>query len=159
MDHVDTLESQAMPHHFTRARSLPSHLNDYHCYFALGTLHELQSYHEASSDPLWQKLYMTEELNTLVKTHMWDLVKLPPDKFMVGCKGVYKIKTWSNGTVEHYKACLMVKEFIQEYGIVYEEIFVPVVRLTSIRSLLPVASIRKCSFFRIDVKMLFSMVI
>ena len=40
------------PHHSTRVRSIPTHLLDYHCYTALATLHEPQTYREASTDPL-----------------------------------------------------------------------------------------------------------
>jgi hypothetical protein len=43
---------------------------------------------------------MSEELNALSKTHTWDLVDLPPEKTMVGCKWVYKIKTKSDGFVK-----------------------------------------------------------
>ena len=41
------------PRHSTRVRSIPTDLLDYHCYTALATLHEPQTYREASTDPLW----------------------------------------------------------------------------------------------------------
>uniref|UniRef100_A0A2N9IE15 Reverse transcriptase Ty1/copia-type domain-containing protein n=1 Tax=Fagus sylvatica TaxID=28930 RepID=A0A2N9IE15_FAGSY len=34
------------------------------------------------------------------------MITLPPSKFAVGCKWVYKIKTRADGSVEHYKARL-----------------------------------------------------
>ena len=37
----------------TQVRASLSHLTDYHCYFALVTLHEPYSYREASTNPLW----------------------------------------------------------------------------------------------------------
>jgi len=86
-------------HQSTRVRAPPSHLQDYHCYYALATLHEPHSYREASTDPLWQKV-MSNELDALTKTHNWDLVELPSGKFAVGCKWLYKIKIRSNGSVE-----------------------------------------------------------
>jgi hypothetical protein len=42
--------------------------------------------------------------------------------------------------------------FNQEYGIDYEETFAPVARLTSVRSLLAVASVRHWDLFQMDVK-------
>ncbi|GKV09272.1 hypothetical protein SLEP1_g20797 [Rubroshorea leprosula] len=82
----------------------------------------------------------------------WDLVDLPMDKALVGCKWVYKIKTHSNGSVEHYKACLVAKGFTQEYGIDYEETFAPIACLTIVRSLLAIVVVRKWKLFQMDVK-------
>jgi hypothetical protein len=87
-----TLESNIfVPRHSTQVTTLHSHLNDYHCYSALVTLHKPHSFCEAHTNPLWQNA-MSKELNSLSKTHTWDLVDLPPGKTVVGCKWVYKIK-------------------------------------------------------------------
>ena len=56
------------PHHSTWARSIPAHLLDYHYYITLATLHEPHTYHEASTDSLWQ-IAMKEELDALSKNH------------------------------------------------------------------------------------------
>ncbi|RVW75057.1 Retrovirus-related Pol polyprotein from transposon RE2 [Vitis vinifera] len=139
------------PRHSTRVRSIPPHLLDYHCYTALATLHEPQTYREASTDPLWQ-IAMKEELDALTKNHTWDLVTLPPGQSVVGCKWIYKIKTRSDGSVECYKARLVAKGFTQEYGIDYEETFALVARISSVRALLAVAAARKWDLFQMDVK-------
>jgi hypothetical protein len=94
----------------TRVRAPPSHLSDYHCYFALTTLHEPHTYREATTNPLWQQA-MANELNALHKTHTWDMTTLPPGKSAVGCKWVYKIKTRADGSVERYKARLVARGF------------------------------------------------
>ena len=91
------------PRHSTRVRSIPTHLPDYHCYTALATLHEPQTYRKASTDPLWQ-IAMKNERDALTKNHTWDLITLPPRQFVVGCKWIYKIKTCSDGSIECYKA-------------------------------------------------------
>jgi hypothetical protein len=78
--------------HSTRVRAPPSNLTNYHCYFALATLHEPHTYREASTNPLWQQA-MIDELDALHKTHTWDMTTLPPGKSVVGYKWVYKIKT------------------------------------------------------------------
>ena len=101
--------AQDIPHcHSTWIKFIHAHLLNYHCYTALNTLHEPHTYHETSTDPLWQ-IAMKEKLATLSKNHTWDLVTLPPRKSMVGCKCIYKIKTRSDGSIECYKARLVAK--------------------------------------------------
>uniref|UniRef100_A0A2N9FPW0 Reverse transcriptase Ty1/copia-type domain-containing protein n=1 Tax=Fagus sylvatica TaxID=28930 RepID=A0A2N9FPW0_FAGSY len=93
----------------------------------------------SDTNPLWQQV-MANELDALHKTHIWDMTTLPPSKFAVGCKWVYKIKTRADGSVERYKARLVARGFTQEYSIDYEETFAPVARLTFVQSLLAVAA-------------------
>ena len=130
------------PRHSTRVRSIPAHLLDYHCYTVIAILHEPHTYHEASTDPLWQ-IAMKEELDALSKNHTWDLMTLPPRKYVVDCKWIYKIKTCFDGSIEQYKAHLVAKGFTQEYGIDYEEIIAPVARISFVRALLAVAATSK----------------
>ena len=95
---------------------------------------------------------MKEELDALSKNHTWDLVTLPPRKSVVSCKWIYKIKTRSDGSIERYKARLVAKGFTQEYGIDYEETFVPVACISSVCAILAVATARKWDLFQMDVK-------
>ena len=134
-----------------RVKTPPVHLRDYHCFSTILSHYEPQSYAEASSNPIWQKA-MDDELQALNKTHTWDLVDLPNGKKAMGCKWVYKIKTHSDGSIDRYKARLVAKGFTQEYGIDYEETFAPVARLTSVRSLIAVAAVRRWELFQMDVK-------
>lgn len=80
------------------------------------------------------------------------MVDLPSGKIAVACKWVYKIKTRSDGSVERYKARLVAKGFTQEHGIDYEMRKPPVARLTSVRSLIAVAAVRRWRLFQMDVK-------
>ena len=74
---------------------------------------------------------------------------------MVSCKWIYKIKTRSDGSIEHYKAHLVAKGFTQEYVIDYEETFTLVARISSVRALLVVAVTSKWDLFQMDVKNVF----
>ena len=84
---------------------------------------------------------MDDELSALHKTDTWDLVPLPSGKSVVGCHWVYKIKTNSNGSIEQYKAKLIAKGYFQQYGMDYKETFAPVAKITTIHTLIIVASI------------------
>jgi Reverse transcriptase (RNA-dependent DNA polymerase) len=81
---------------------------------------------------------MKEELKALKKNKAWVIVQLPKGKKLVGCKWVYKIKYNSNGTIERYKARLVTKGYTQTYGIDYQEIFAPVVKMNTVRILLSI---------------------
>ena len=86
-------------HRSTRVSIPPPYLTDYHCSFALATLYKPYTYREAHTNPFWQQA-MNEELDALHKNNIWDMVDLPPDQFVVGCRWVYKIKTKTDGFVE-----------------------------------------------------------
>uniref|UniRef100_A0A2N9GL69 Reverse transcriptase Ty1/copia-type domain-containing protein n=1 Tax=Fagus sylvatica TaxID=28930 RepID=A0A2N9GL69_FAGSY len=51
----------------------------------------------------------------------------PPNKNVVGCKWVYKLKHNSDGTIARYKAKLVAKGFHQQQGVDYDETFNPVI--------------------------------
>ena len=129
-------------HHSTRVRSIPAHLLNYHHYTTLVALHVPHTYCGASTDSLWQ-IAIKKELDALSKNHTWDLVNLPPGKFVVDCKWIYRIKTCFDRSIEHYKACLVTKSFTQEYEIDYEETFTLVPRISSVRVLLAIAVANK----------------
>jgi hypothetical protein len=57
---------------------------------------------------------MTEEIATLERTDMWDLVPCPPRVRSITCKWIYKVKTWSDGSLERYKTRLIARGFQQE---------------------------------------------
>lgn len=74
---------------------------------------------------------MADELHAVDKSHTWELVDLPPGKYVIGCKWVYKITTKADGTIKRYKARVVTKGFTQEYEIDNNETFAPI-RLTSV---------------------------
>lgn len=123
-----------------------------HSFLAATSSHwEPQSYQEAVTIPEWQAA-MSEELRALDHTHTWDLVPLPTGKHPISCKWVYKIKTLADGTIDRYKARLVARGFLQQHGIDYDETFAPVAKMTTVRTLLAVASVRSWSISQMDVK-------
>ena len=50
---------------------------------------------------------MENEMKSLERNDVWDLVELPKECRAVGSKWVFKTKTDANGHVERYKARLI----------------------------------------------------
>ena len=50
---------------------------------------------------------MNEEMAALHVNKTWDLVPLPKEKNIIGCKWIYKVKHNADGSVSRYKARLV----------------------------------------------------
>ena len=60
----------------------------------------------------------------------------PKDVKPISCKWVYKIKTCPDGSIERYKAHMVVRGFLQHYGLDYDETFSLVSKIATVRVLL-----------------------
>ncbi|KAE8723109.1 Retrovirus-related Pol polyprotein from transposon TNT 1-94 [Hibiscus syriacus] len=74
---------------------------------------------------------MKDEMDSLMSNQTWELTELPPGKKALHNKWIYRIKEEHDGS-KRYKARLVVKGFQQKEGIDYNEIFSPVVKLSTI---------------------------
>ena len=94
---------------------------------------------------------MVEEMVALHSTSTWDLVTLLAGKSPVGC-WVYIVKIGPNGRVDHLKAHLVAKGYTQIYGSDYYDTFSPVTKMTSIRLLFSMATMRSWPLYQLDNK-------
>lgn len=83
---------------------------------------------------------MEDEMKSLHDNHTFDLVKLPKGKKALRNRWVYKQKQDENAKKPRYKARLVVKGCNQRKGVDFEEIFAPVVKMSSIRVVLGLAA-------------------
>lgn len=80
----------------------------HHCFLAaVDSGVEPRHFREAVTSPLWRET-MAKDLDALDKNSTWELVDIPIDKKVIGNKWVYKIKYKADGTIERYKARLVI---------------------------------------------------
>ena len=138
-----------------RIRNPPKRFDD-ECHFTeslLDDIAEPKSYKAACTDQYceqWEKA-MKDEYSSLIKNNTWDLVPRPKDKNILGSRWVYKVKRNETGSVERFKARLVAKGYNQTEGIDYGEVFSPVARFPTIRSLLAFANFHDLEIHHMDV--------
>ena len=143
---VQHLSPSSRPSSCSHAQSLPAgspypildyvNCNNFsirHCAFlaAITAGVEPASFAEAVRDPRWREA-MKSELQALENNNTWTVVSLPPGKRAIGCKWVYWIKYNADGTIEIYKAHLVILGNKQVEGIDYTETFASVVKLVTV---------------------------
>ncbi|KAE8716977.1 cytochrome P450 71A9-like [Hibiscus syriacus] len=145
-----------------RVRRRPNWHSDYViegnvAYFLLTEDGEPSTYQEAinSSDVSMWMMAMQEEIEALHKNNTWDLMPLPQVRKPIGNKWVFKIKRNGDDQVERYRARLVVKGYAQKECIDFNEIFSPVVRLTTVRVVLAMCATLNLHLEQLDVKTAF----
>ena len=85
---------------------------------------------------------MVEEMNALYSNGTWELVTLPPGKSLVGFRWVYTVKVGPNDQVDLHKVCLVSKGYNQQYGSDYYDTFSPVAKISYVRLLFSMTTMR-----------------
>ncbi|KAK9940454.1 hypothetical protein M0R45_017116 [Rubus argutus] len=94
-------------------------------------------------------------MESLLKNDTYELVKLPKGRKALKNKWVFKLKKDENQQLTKFKARLVVKGFEQKEGVDFDEIFSPVVKMTSIRVILGMVASMNLEVEQMDVKTAF----
>ncbi|KAJ9523409.1 hypothetical protein QJQ45_005317 [Haematococcus lacustris] len=112
---------------------------------------------EALSGPhaeYWREAMHTE-LASLHANGTWTLVERPSGARVLPTKWVLKIKRDATGAIEKFKARLVAKGFMQVSGVDVGDVYAPVSKHTTLRSLLALAAARDMEVHQIDVEAAF----
>ncbi|GJT62681.1 zinc finger, CCHC-type containing protein [Tanacetum coccineum] len=116
-----------------------------------------RTYNEAvqSRDAAFWKEAIDDEIGSIMENNTWVLSDLPPGCKPLGCKWIFKRKMKVDGTIDKFKARLVIQGFRQKEGIDYFDTYAPVARITTIRLLLALAAIHNLVIHQMDVKTTF----
>ncbi|XP_020547601.1 uncharacterized protein LOC110011585 [Sesamum indicum] len=157
----DATSSPQPPRRSSRVSHKPLRLNGFVCQHNSSILHanfatyssfvtsisaikEPRSFTEVVQSPEWRAT-MDAEIEVLEMNHTWKLSPLPAGKRAIGCKWVFKVKLWADGSVEQYKSPLVAKGYNQVEGIDYTESFTPIAKAVTDIYMVPPAAYKVAS--------------
>ena len=101
---------------------------------------------------------VAEEFKSLQENETWELVdesSIKEGLKPLSGKWVFKIKRDINGAISRYKARWVVKGYLQQYGIDFEQTFAAVVKPMAFRALFAIAAYHDLEIEQMDVKTAF----
>ena len=147
-------DGEVEPRRSKRARTEKSFGPDFLTYMLEG---EPQTYKEAvnSTESLMWKEAIKSEIDSILHNHTWELVDLPSGCKPLSSKWIFKRKRKVDGSIDKYKARLVIKGYRQTEGLDYFDTYSPVTRINSIRMVLAIAALKDLEVHQMDVKTAF----
>ncbi|XP_019086378.1 PREDICTED: uncharacterized protein LOC109126912 [Camelina sativa] len=94
---------------------------------------------------------MADKYNAQMRNRTWDMADHDTAKNVISCKWIFTIKYHLDGSIDRYKARIVARGFNQRYGLDYSETFSPVIKTTTIRTVLEVAVKRNWAIHQVDI--------
>ena len=118
---------------------------------------EPQTYKEVvnSTEGLMWKEAIKSQIESILHNHTWELVNLPPGCKPLSFKWVFKRKRKVDGSIDKYKARLVIKGYKKTEGLDYFDTYSPITRINSIRMVLAIVALRNLEVHQLDVKTTF----
>ncbi|CAI7761948.1 unnamed protein product [Closterium sp. NIES-53] len=105
---------------------------------------------ESSDAEEWKKA-MESELKRIEESVTWEMVELPKGRKAITSKWIFKLKSDADGKIERNKSRLVAKGYQQKEKVDYKELLAPVVKSTTLRTLLAGATIKGWVVKQMDV--------
>jgi hypothetical protein len=94
---------------------------------------------------------MDKEYQSLIDNKTWQLVDPPPHHSIISTKWIFWRKFKSDGSISRFKAHFVARGFSQQEGLDYSKTFSPVIKMTSLRILLALATLYDYHIHQMDV--------
>jgi hypothetical protein len=108
------------------------------------------SVRRALKEPNWLAA-MNAEFATLQRNNTWTLVDRPPGVKIISGKWVFTHKIGTDGKLERYKARWVLRGDLQRAGVDLGETFTPVVKPTTIRTVLTIVAPQQWPAHQLDI--------
>ncbi|CAI7882738.1 unnamed protein product [Closterium sp. NIES-53] len=122
-----------------------------HCYWVAVPKPKMLAEALGGPDAEKWKQSVKEEYDSLQENETWELCELPPGKKAISSKLIFRHKYGPYGELTRYKSRLVAKGFQQTKGKVFDEIFVPVGKGTTLRVMLGTAANRGWRIKQMDI--------
>ncbi|GKA00528.1 zinc finger, CCHC-type containing protein [Tanacetum coccineum] len=168
---TDKIVQQSEPRKSKRHRTPKDFGPEFQLYLVEGTRDEVSDQHSycfnveddpktfdeamKSQDVAFWKEAINDEMDSIMGNNTWVLTDLPPGCRPLGCKWIFKRKIKVDGTVERFKARLVIQGFKQKSVIDYFDTYAPVARISTIRLLIALALIHSLIIHQMDIKTAF----
>ena len=103
---------------------------------------------------MWKEA-IESEIDSILHNHSWELVDLPPGCKPLSSKWVFKRKRKVDGSIDKYKARLVIKGYKQTKGLDYFDTYSHLTRINSIRMVLAIVALRNLEIHQMGVKTTF----
>ncbi len=98
---------------------------------------------------------MLKEIEAHMMNGTWELAQLPPGKWAIGSRWIFKVKRTPEGLIDKYKARLVAQGFSQIPGIHYSEVFTSTARFAAVRTVIALAAIEDLELEAVDISTAF----
>lgn len=141
-----------------RRVNVPRKFGEYELYMAFDAMSFVEEVPESVNDlkgradeDFWRRA-MKKELESIEKNKTWDKVKIPEKAEILDTKWVFASKPYEEKIEDRYKARLVVRGCAQRKTFNYDEIYAPVTKMTTIRTLLSIGNQMNYYFHQMDVR-------
>lgn len=140
---------------------IPERYVDYELYMAFDAISYVENVPEVIEEidkrddkRMWTEA-MEKEIDSIERNNTWEKVKTPENAEVLSTRWVFAMKPYEEKIQDKYKARLVVRGFAQKESFQYDQIYSPVARMSTIRTLLSVGTQNMYHFEQLDVKTAF----